>query len=72
MFALIVVIEILRLRLEPLVAASPCAAHLCRASSPAPFMGSYFIALQFTEGTSWSIHMTAEDRGRGGDRGVGC
>lgn len=57
MFAAIVVIEVLRLRLEPLWQQRN-ALRVFAALAPFLFMGSYFIALQFTEGTTWSIHMT--------------
>jgi hypothetical protein len=56
MFAAIVVVELVRLRMEPLRERS---GSLRAFAALAPFllMAGYFIALHLTEGTRWSIHM---------------
>ena len=56
MLAAIIVIEAVRLRMEPL-AEQPGAFRRFAALAPVLLMGSYFLALPFTEGTRWSIHM---------------
>lgn len=50
------VVEGIRLRMEPLQK-KPGAFHLFAGIAPFLLMGSYFIALHFTEGTNWSVHL---------------
>jgi hypothetical protein len=54
--AAIVVVELIRLRMQP-SAERRGAFHAFAALAPILLMGSYFVALLFTEGTSWSVHM---------------
>jgi hypothetical protein len=55
-FAAIVVIEVVRLCMEPLMERRS-ALRFFAALAPFLLMASYFIALHFTEGTGWSVHM---------------
>ncbi len=56
MLGAVVVAEGLRLRLEPLMN-NTAALRVFAALAPMLLVGSYFIALLATEGTSWSIHL---------------
>jgi hypothetical protein len=58
MFSAILVIEAIRLGLEPLHA-KPAAFHFFAGLAPFLLMASYFIALLMTEGTLWTVHMWA-------------
>jgi hypothetical protein len=55
-FAAIVVVEIIRLRLGPLME-KRSAFHLFAGLAPFLLMGSYFLALIFTLGSTWTVHM---------------
>jgi hypothetical protein len=57
-FTAIVIVELLRLRLEPL-RENRTAFRQFAALAPFLLMASYFIALLMTEGTHWTIHMWA-------------
>ncbi|MCC6455795.1 MAG: hypothetical protein IT328_12665 [Caldilineaceae bacterium] len=56
MFVAVLLVEVVRLRLEPLMEKKN-ALRVFAALAPFLLMGSYFIALLFTEGTHWSIHL---------------
>jgi hypothetical protein len=58
MFIAIVVIEAIRVGLEPL-REKPAMFHFFAGLAPFLLMASYFIALLMTEGTLWTIHMWA-------------
>jgi hypothetical protein len=58
MFAAIVIIEVVRVQMEPLMMRRN-AFRLFAALAPFLLVGSYIVALPFTEGTRWSIHMLA-------------
>jgi hypothetical protein len=56
LFAAVIVIEFVRLRMEPLMG-KPGAFRLFAALAPFLFMGSYIVAMLLTEGSRWSVHM---------------
>lgn len=56
MLIAVVGVEIIRLRLEPLVE-KPNNLRIFAALAPFLLMTSYFIALHLTEGTRWSVHL---------------
>ena len=56
MVAAIVVIDLVRGQMEPLLEKRN-AFRLFAALAPFLLMGSYFVAIQLTEGTRWSIHL---------------
>jgi hypothetical protein len=56
MFVAVIIIDLVRVQMEPLRQSSN-RAHSFAALAPFLLIGSYFVALHFTEGTRWSVHM---------------